>query len=402
MKILWAKTDFLHPTTRGGQIRTLEMLRRLHRRHEIHYVCFDDRENPEGLRRSVEYAMHSYPVPLRLVPKRSPLFLGQLAAGLFSSLPVAGMRYRSKAMQGTLARLISSQDFDAKVCDFLMPSANIEQMNGWVLFQHNVETDIWERHAQASATPLHRAYFQMQARKMFEWERSACRAAAHVVAVSDRDERVMRKRFGVERISSIPTGVDVEYFRRPESAERNYDLVFVGSMDWMPNIDGIHWFLAEVLPLIRDKRPNCRVAIVGRTPPPSILAQARDPLVTVTGTIPDVRPYLWQSAVSIVPLRVGGGTRLKIFEAVAASAAVVSTTIGAEGLPLTHKDTIRVADTPAAFAGECLDLLDNEKARDAMARRALDMVGARFSWEQVTCQFEAVLEQAAAHVPQNA
>jgi glycosyltransferase involved in cell wall biosynthesis len=402
MKILWVKTDFLHPTTRGGQIRTLEMLRRLHRRHEIHYVGFEDALNPEGMRRSSEYSTRSYPVPHQPVSKHSIRFAGQLAGGLVSRLPVAGMRFRSAAMRATIADLISSQQFDAKVCDFLFPSASIEDMRGWVLFQHNVETTIWERHAQAGRTPLHRAYFRMQARKMFAWERAVCRAVSHVVAVSEVDERTMRERFEIDRISSIPTGVDLEYFARPWEAPHVYDLVFVGSMDWMPNIDGITWFLAEVLPLIYAKKPDCRIAIVGRTPPRSLVAEGRNPLVTVTGTVPDVRPYLWQSAVSIVPLRVGGGTRLKIFEAVAAGTPVISTTIGAEGLPLRHGETVRIADSPTAFAAECIDLLDNEYARNAIAEQALDLVRERFSWEQVAHQFEDTLRHCAVHTPQTA
>lgn len=402
MKILWVKSDFLHPTTRGGQIRTLEMLRRLHRRHEVHYVAFEDPLNLEGVHRSSEYSARSYPVPLDLVPKRSPRFALQLGGGLFSRLPVALARYRSAAMRATIVDLLSREQFDAKICDFLLPSVNIPQMSGWALFQHNVETNIWERHAQTGRTPLHRAYFDLQARKMFAWERSVCLQAAHVIAVSEVDERNMRQRFGVDCISSIPTGVDLEYFERPPAAARTYDLVFVGSMDWMPNIDGVQWFLAEVLPLIRGRKPGCRVAIVGRTPPPSILAEAKDQLVTVTGTVPDVRPYLWQSGISIVPLHVGGGTRLKIFEAAAAGSAVVSTTIGAEGLPMPRDETIRIADSPAAFAAECIDLLEHEDLRSAQARRARDLVRTKFSWEQVTRQFEAALEQNAARTPQRA
>ena len=195
MKILWVKTDFLHPTTRGGQIRTLEMLRELHKRHEVHYVAFDDPANPEGLRRSSEYSTQAYAVSHRIVPKRSIRFVGQLAAGLFSPIPVAGMRYRSAAMRDMISRLISDHDFDAKVCDFLAPSINIQDMSGWILFQHNVESVIWERHAQSGRTPWHRAYFAQQARRMCHWERAVCREASHVVAVSHRDEQLMRERF---------------------------------------------------------------------------------------------------------------------------------------------------------------------------------------------------------------
>jgi glycosyltransferase involved in cell wall biosynthesis len=238
----------------------------------------------------------------------------------------------------------------------------------------------------------------MQARKMFRWEQRVCRAASHVVAVSEADESVMRARFGIDRVSSIPTGVDLDYFEKPAGAKRVFDLVFVGSMDWMPNIDGITWFLNEVLPLIRAKNPGCRVAIVGRKPPSSLL-KFQNSQVTITGTVPDVRPYLWESAISIVPLRVGGGTRLKIFEAVAAQTPVVSTTIGAEGLPLRHGETVRIADTAESFAAECLDLLEYEERRRELASRALDIVRARFSWEQVALQFEDSLRQTAAAAP---
>ena len=391
MKILWVKTDFLHPTTRGGQIRTLEMLRELHKRHEVHYVAFDDPLNPEGLKRSSEYASYSYPVQHKVVPKNSPAFALQLLEGLTSPIPVAGARYRSAAMRNTIEKVVSANDFDAKVCDFLFPSINIADLRTWTLFQHNVESVIWERHAQSGKTAAHRAYFKLQAKRMFEWEQKVCRSVSQVIAVSETDEKLMRSRFGIEQVSSVPTGVDVEYFERPKSSSLLYDLVFVGSMDWMPNVDGMRWFLAHVFPLIRRQKPDCRLAIVGRNPPQTLLDAAKDPHITVTGTVPDVRPFLWQSALSIVPLRVGGGTRLKIFEAMAAGTPVVSTTIGAEGLPVTHGETIRIGDTAEQFATECLNLLAAPKSRQQMAQQAVELVVRNYSWEQVTKGFERLI-----------
>ncbi|MBV8811984.1 MAG: glycosyltransferase, partial [Acidobacteriaceae bacterium] len=255
MKILWVKTDFLHPTTRGGQIRTLEMLRRLSKRHEIHYLAFDDPAHPEGSRRSGEYSAYAHAVRHEVIPKGSVRFAGQLLAGLFSPLPVAGMRYRSVAMRYTISRLLAEHDFDAKICDFIFPSVNIEDLSGWIVFQHNVETIIWERHAKSGPTPAHRAYFALQARRMFDWEKSVCRRASHVVGVSELDERIMRDRFGIASTSSVPTGVDLNFFERRREPARSHDLVFVGSMDWMPNIDGMRWFLDEIFPIIRRRRP---------------------------------------------------------------------------------------------------------------------------------------------------
>jgi len=153
----------------------------------------------------------------------------------------------------------------------------------------------------------------------------------------------------------------------------------------------MRWFLSDVFPRIQFQRPGCTLAIVGRTPPPSILEAAKTPGITVTGTVPDVRPYLWQSAVSIVPLRIGGGTRLKIFEAMAAGAPVVSTTVGAEGLPLHDGDTIRIGDSAEQFAQHCLELLAHPAAAQSLAQTAKQLVVENFSWEQVTRKFERAL-----------
>jgi glycosyltransferase involved in cell wall biosynthesis len=165
-------------------------------------------------------------------------------------------------------------------------------------------------------------------------------------------------------------------------------------MDWLPNIDAMRLFLDEILPRIRRERPATTVGIVGRQPPSELLDRAaQDPGLTVTGTVPDVRPYLWNSQVSIVPLRIGGGTRLKIYEAVAARLPVVSTTVGAEGLGLRDGQEILLADTPEAFAQACLRLLADAGARERVQEAAWNTVAENYSWERVTTQFEDILEQ---------
>jgi glycosyltransferase involved in cell wall biosynthesis len=170
------------------------------------------------------------------------------------------------------------------------------------------------------------------------------------------------------------------------------DLVFLGSMDWLPNIDGVEYFVREILPLIRKRVPACTLAIVGRTPSAAIRALAqRDPGIQVTGTVADVRPWLWSAKVSIVPLRIGGGTRLKIYESMAAGTPTVSTSIGAEGLDVSHPANIRLADTAAGFADQCIELLENAQERERLAAEALALVTAHFSWDVVTTEFERLL-----------
>lgn len=389
MRILWVKCDFLHPTTRGGQIRTLEMLKRLHARHEIHYIAYESPEYPEGLSRSHEYCARAYPVR-RQIPRRSSFaFVTQMVGNIFSSMPLALSRYRSAALQEQIARVLSAFRFDSVVCDFLSPAPNFGTLANCVLFQHNVETMIWRRHADNAPDPLRKLYFKLQAKRMFQWERRMCLSAGEIIAVSSQDAALMRKLFGIAAVSHIPTGVDIEYFRRPDGALSKADLVFLGSMDWMPNIDGVEYFVREIFPLIRKDLPHCTLAIVGRAPTGATLALAkRDPGILVTGTVSDVRPWLWGSKVSIVPLRIGGGTRLKIYESMAAGTATVSTTIGAEGLDVSHPQNIRLADAPLAFAEECLNLLNNEQERGRLASEALQTVTSRFSWDVVVAEFE--------------
>src|SRR5271157_839690 len=198
MRILWVSPGFLHPTNRGGQIRTLEMVKRLHARHEVHYVAYDNPAQPEGLQRADEYCTQAYPLPLEVPPRRSPKFAAQLAGNLFSSMPLSLSRYYSAAKREKITQLRSNMAFDSVICDFLTPAPNFDEMRKVVIFQHNVETMIWRRHVEQSPDPLRKAYFQTQADRMYDWERRLCRAAARVVAVSPQDVETMRVLFSVD------------------------------------------------------------------------------------------------------------------------------------------------------------------------------------------------------------
>ncbi len=392
MKILWLSSGFLHPTTRGGQIRTLEMLRRLRPRHEIHYLALHD-GSPEALARSSEYCFKAWPAPFTLAPRESTRFWIQTARALFSRLPVMVARKQSAGARRMIKELLSAETFDVAVCDFLTPVVNLPPTLPFVLFEHNVETVIWRRYAESAPDPVRRAFFSSQAKRLLAFERAACLRAAHVVAVSEADAKLLRQLFGIAHVSIIPTGVDAEHFSRsgPPPDGPSPGLVFAGSMDWMPNIDGLLWFAREVLPLIRRRLPQCSLTIAGRRPVSAIRALAADTLIKVTGTVEDIRPYLWKSGVSLVPLRIGSGTRLKVYESMAAEIAVVSTTIGAEGLEVSAPENIRIADPPEAFASACMELLTDPEARDRQTAAALRLVGEKFSWERVADCFEEIL-----------
>ncbi len=396
MKILWVNQYFLHPTERGGQIRTLGILQQLHHRHEVHYAALHDPATTEGMDNAHSFSTRAYPVPHEAVSRRSPAFLMQLARNVFGSrLPLAVSRYASPELLRKVTELAAEESFDCIVCDFVASGVHIPDIRRAVIFQHNVETTIFERHAQHAKTPVHRWFFRLQARRMRAYEERMCRNSMHVIAVSSIDSQRMRDMFKIDNVSEVGTGVDVDYFRRPPAGAQEIDFVFVGSMDWLPNSEGVLWFAKEILPLIRRRKPNCRVAIVGRKPGPEILDLAAvDARIEVTGTVPDVRPYLWNSKISILPLRVGGGTRLKVYEAMAAGLPLVSTSVGIEGLACRPGCDVLTGDSAEEFAERCVVLLDDPILRDCVSKAGLHLVEENCSWEGVSMQFEKLLVEA--------
>lgn len=392
MHILWLKTELLHPIDKGGRIRTYQMLRALKREHRVTYLTLDNgAAAPDAAERATEYCHELIRVPFHEARRRSPRFWGELLANVVSPLPYAVAKYRSAGMRREIERLVAAGDVDVLVCDFLFPSQNVP--NGLecrtVLFQHNVEAMIWQRHVEVRSNPLARAYFGEQWRRMRRFEGDECRRFDQVIAVSAADAEAHEREYGLRGVASVPTGVDTEYFRPAGRATQEpRDIVFTGAMDWMPNEDGIRWFAGDVLPLIQQRMPDVTLTVVGRNPPPAIRTIAeRDNRVRVTGTVPDVRPYLERAAVVIVPLRVGGGTRLKIYEALAMERPLVSTTIGAEGLPLVNGIHARISDGTSGFAEAILDLLANPEAATTQARAGADYVRANCGWDAAADAF---------------
>ena len=241
MHILWVKTELLHPVDKGGRIRTYNMLRALRREHRITYVTLDDGQAAaDAAERASEYADQVVRIPFRAAAKRSPKFYGELLANVFSRLPYAVAKYRSPGLRKAIEDLVAQGGVDVVVCDFLAPSLNVPSRLPvpTVLFQHNVEAMIWRRHAEVARGGIARRYFREQWRRMEAFERAECRRFDHVIAVSAEDRDVFRKAYGVADASDVPTGVDVDFFRPAGTVGREpLDMVFTGSMDWLPNED---------------------------------------------------------------------------------------------------------------------------------------------------------------------
>jgi sugar transferase (PEP-CTERM/EpsH1 system associated) len=406
MRILWLKTELLHPIDKGGKIRTYHILKELKRDHHITYLTLDDESSlilrngsgsADARQRAEEYCDELICVPHQRRPKFTTGFYVDLALNLPSPLPYAIAKYQSEEMRRRIHELTKDTRQDVVVCDFLTPAINVPRNLSCrsILFQHNVEALIWKRHYEIQVNPIKKNYLYWQWRKMQAFEGVICRRFDRVVTVSRADRELIRREYRVNALDEVPTGVDTEFFRPRRSEQADpHNLVFTGSMDWLPNEDAIQYFTGQILPLIREQLPKASLTVVGRDPSPALRELSRrDSSIIVTGRVDDVRPYIERAAAYVVPLRIGGGTRLKIFEAMAMEKPVVSTTIGAEGLPVQHGRELLLADTPADFAQTVMRVLSDRQLANDLARRAASLVREHFGWAQVAGSFARICSQ---------
>ncbi|MFG0335619.1 MAG: glycosyltransferase [Maioricimonas sp. JB049] len=392
MKILFLQKRCLFPPMTGGQIRTLNILRHLARWHDVTYLCNwlpgDDahRDEMDGLGVRLET------IPWREAPRGSFGFYAGLAANLFSTFPFNVNKDFDPRLHRRAKQLIAGQNFDLVVCDFVQMARNAFDLAGppQLLFQHNVEAQIFERHTLQATSVARREYMRLQWKKRRRFEGMAGSRFDAVIAVSPRDAERFADDYGWKHVQVIDTAVDTEYFSpRPESPRTN-NIVFVGSLDWLPNEDGVRHFVREIWPAIRARHPGAVFQAVGRNPSPNLQSLSREEGVEIVGTVPDVRPFVAEAAVVVVPLLVGGGTRMKIYEAMAMRRPVISTPLGAEGLDVEPGRHLLLADAPEDFAQATVSLLNDPESAEQLAAAAYERVTSRFSAEAVARQFEAI------------
>jgi glycosyltransferase involved in cell wall biosynthesis len=257
-----------------------------------------------------------------------------------------------------------------------------------LVMAHNIESQILYRRARCSRTILERVFFGLQARRMEAFEREVLRRADWVTVVTELDAEQARA-WGVQKTSLVENGVDVDQFVPMERKCDSEEILFLAALDWYPNLDALDYLLEDILPLVRQASPSARLRIVGRRPPAGLKERiARCPGVELVGEVADVRPFLTRAAVVAVPLRVGGGSRVKILEALAMGKAVVSTSVGAEGLAVTDGVHLLVADTPSAFATRTVELLGSPDEQRRLGENGRKLVVERYSWDQMARALE--------------
>ena len=376
-------------------MRSLQIVSALSRHHRVTLVTtHGPGDDPAGLAKQLPDCQQVVSIPYDVPKRGSSAFPLTVARSWFSSYAVDLWKWRVDDLRECVRELVESDRADVVVSDFLFAAPNVP-IGGRVpvvLFEHNVEYLIWKRLSALERNPIKKLLFEIEWRKLRDKEAELCGRADLTIAVSEEDRARLANMAPGAKTGSIPTGVDTTYFApagRPTIPSR---LVFSGSMDWHPNEDAVIYFGESILPKIRAQVPDTSFAIVGRNPTQRLRDAAQRLGMIVTGTVDDVRPYLDEAAVYVVPLRVGSGTRMKIFEALGMAKPVVSTTVGAEGLALTDQKEFIAADDPDAFAAAVVYLLHNERQRTELGEAGRALVVERYSWDQVAKQFEMLCE----------
>ena len=391
LKVLFLSQRFLYPMDTGGKIRTGKLLEELKDVFDITLISNVESLKDDGYLDQVQkLCTEFHPVPWKEIKKYTWKFYLRTLVRTFSRYPITVINDYSRDLEAKIMDVLEKRKYDLLVCDFLQPSLNFSKIRGYptLLFQHNVESVIVRRHFETARDPFRKLFWGLQWVKMERYERRVCSIFTGVVTVSELDKKLIEEQFSAKNVFSIPTGVDTEFFSPREDPIEEDSLVFTGSMDWLPNEDAISFFARDILGKIKEQIPTIKVTVVGRNPSRHLVRELQKyPEIKTVGWVKDVRPFVARHALYIVPLRIGGGTRIKVYEAMAMGKAVVSTRVGAEGLPVIDGEHLALVDDADDFAQAVVSLLRDRVARSRMETAARRFVEKHFSWEKAAAAF---------------
>lgn len=398
MRILFIVPNVPYPLDNGGRIRVYKLIESLAKRgHEIDLLAFNRSESgPENAEALREICQNVHVIPLLERQRFSNKRKSQLRS-LFQRTPYQYATLYSERMQEVLNNIVQQRDYDIIQFEFSqMGYHELPDYSNCILDQHNVEAELLYRTFTAESSLVRKLFSYVEWRKFHRDEIRNTQKFPICLTTSARDAEMLRGKAPEPEYDVIPNGVDCAFFSDDgrEAVPDKNTIIFTGTIDYHPNLDGLKYFLSEVFPLIEEKLPDVKFYIVGRSPPALIQAygDSSDNII-VTGGVEDMRPYFDRAGVVVVPLRIGGGTRLKILEAMAMSKPVVSTSIGAEGIDTTPGTDIILADDPAAFAKSVIELLADEEQQYSMGQAGRHLVEAKYDWHSIAGQLEQTYDR---------
>jgi polysaccharide biosynthesis protein PslH len=389
MRLLALTSDLPYPPTWGAAIRNYQFLKGLASRHQVLLLTYADPRRAAD----VHELEATTGIAVRAVPwePQGRKRLTQLRS-VFGKGSHLGGRFHQPAVQAAIGRSLAEQHFDAILLEgSLLGRFEFAPGVPIVLDEHNIEYEVLARTYKTERSPVRKAFGFVEFRKFRREEQAAWRRASHVVFTSDRECEAMRRDGGTAPTSTVPNGVDVGYLQpSPAPAERT-NILFTGRIDYRPNTDAVLYFCRDVLPIVRRQRPDAVFTVAGSSVPREVQRLA-GPRIEITGQVADVRPYWRRAAVTVAPIRFGGGTRLKVVEAMAMGRPVVSTSLGCEGIDAVPGEHLLLADSPRDFADAVTRLLADPALAGALAARGRALVEARYDWSRLAGRLEAVVQ----------
>lgn len=386
MKILNIMPYVPIPPNFGGALRMYHLLKHMAKYHEVTVLAFGKAEYKHSFQKEFNgqlKAVYFVDRPFARKYRRLTQFYS-----LWTSQSFFHMSADSNKMQTIINHLLDKNTYDIIHTEFAHMGLYDFQTDALkILDTHNIEYEIFQRMSQTVKSPMRRLHYQHEYKYFMIEEIEAYKKQSAIFTTSQRDKDIITNHVPEIPKFVVPNGVDTSYFSTTDEPVEPYSIVFTGMMGYLPNSDGILYFLDEIFPLVLKKISTAKIYIVGQLPPKELLARASDNIV-VTGFVPDVRPYISRSAVYVVPLRMGSGTRLKIFEAFAMKKPIVTTSIGCEGIEVKHGESVLIADDPYTFAEQVIQLMNDKKFQRNLIHSGYELVRSRYDWKEIGLQME--------------
>lgn len=388
LRVLMVTSGLPHPPISGAAIRIHQFARHLAARHHLTLLSYGGIEHNDSVNALRACGMD---VVLVAAPSRSFKRATQLISLLTSRSHLGGM-FHTRALQVVLDSMLAGREYDAVIVEgSLLMRHRFPSGTPLVLDEHNLEFEALERTARMESSPLRKFFNSAEAVKFKSEEMAAWLRADLCLFTSKREADLTRTLRPETAALAVPNGVDLEYFRPSAAQTEPGSIVFTGTLAYRPNVDAVNHLVREILPRVHRLRPDAVLTVVGGGVPRSIKRLA-GPRVVVTGRVPDVRPFVQRAAVMVAPLRIGSGTRLKVLEALASGKAMVSTTLGCEGIEVNGGEHLSIADDPQGFADDVVRLLNDPAAAAAMGARGRALVERLYGWPALAADMERALE----------
>ncbi|MCD6162707.1 MAG: glycosyltransferase [candidate division Zixibacteria bacterium] len=392
MKILLITHLLPYPPSGGVRIRNYNLLKEASKNNDIYMLTFYQQahlENPEKFDQYVmeikEYCKHLevFEIP---TDNKKLAWYAMLLLNIFSFAPYSDWYFRSKKMKHAIKQQIASNSFDVVEIGTigLARYAKLAPDIPAVLVHHNIESALIYRRSKAVKNWFSKVYLLLQAWKLKRHEALSGKYIKYHTTCSEEDKTILAKHCPDANIAVVPNGVDIEYFQPDNDLVEKNSLVFAGGLNWFPNLDAMIYFKNDIWPILKSKIPNISMNLIGMKPGRELLEfSKKDESFKVLGFVDDVRPYIAKAAVYVVPIRVGGGTRLKILDAMAMGKAIVSDPIGCEGIDVSHGEDILTGATPQEFATHVIEILNNDEKRKKLEINARDKMVRKYSWTSI-------------------